>query len=42
MVCFHQISIEDWQNKGGALAELTGAQKDMYEHFSDVAVYTMT
>ena len=35
---FHQTSIEDWQNKGGTLAELTGAQKDMYEHFSDVAV----
>ena len=37
-MCFHHISIEDWQNRGGALAELTGAQKDMYVHFSDVAV----
>lgn len=35
---FHQISIEDRQNEGGALAKLTGAQKDMHEHFSDVAV----
>ncbi len=34
----HQISIEDRQNEGGTLTQLTGAQKDMYEHFSDVAV----
>ena len=35
---FHQISIEDWQKQGGALTKLTDAQKDMHEHFSDVAV----
>ena len=38
IVHFHRISVENRQNKGGTLAELTGAQKDMYEHFSDVAV----
>jgi ubiquinone/menaquinone biosynthesis C-methylase UbiE len=34
----HQISSKDRQNEGGALDKLTGAQKDMYEHFSGVAV----
>lgn len=33
-----QSSAKTGKTKGGTLAKLTGAQKDMYEHFSEVAV----